>query len=727
MHVRVAPTVSLSPEERVALERWAGRPSRGDVRAVRARIVLAAAGGARDEEIAARLRIHRRTVARWRARFVVQRLPAVESASRLAPRAGAVPERTVRELLRTGRDGSGDGRASTRELAARFGVSHTTVRRVWQRFGVDRGSVAQVPLRPDPRFPLVPRAPAGLYLHAEDQASGFLLGPEPGGRSWTGAERDPEVPDPPPSWAPSPGSGAAGAALPIRSRRMIRFLAGIGRALGPERAAEVYLHAPGLEHEATLLRWTRGRPNLRLRWFVDERRWSERTLRALELSGRRSSGAGPRPGRGETAGSIGRFLAAYPPGGAPFEWTASAAELDRGAAAPSLRYELSATGHPGFKSPFRALGDRPPDPRYREMARVVLRRCLRLRAGELVTIESWSGTIEAANAVTLEAWRIGARPLLLLRDEPTYWAAVRETSADHLARAGAHVRAAVERSDALVSFFGPSDRERFHALPFPTRDRLRRYDDALFATAARARVRAVQMALGRVSDASARMYAVDVERWRDEVVESSAVDPRELRRRGTRLVRRLRAGRSVEITHPNGTRLRLGLRGRRPELVDGIVERPTSPARWSIATIPAGVVNVALDERTADGFFRSNVASSVGLSDTVGEFVGGRWTFAAGRLTRFAYERGQELFAQSYERAGAGRDRPGVLSIGLNDRISMVPLLLDQEAGTMTLQIGRNAHVGGSTRADWWGWLLLRGGDLRVDGHLCVRGGELVP
>jgi leucyl aminopeptidase (aminopeptidase T) len=600
------------------------------------------------------------------------------------------------------------------------------VRRLWQRFGVDTQTVASVPMRPDPHFPLIPRAPAGLYLRSQDRASAFLLTPDPLGSP----SADPTGGPATPSVVPFPrvdGADTDPARRRVRSRGLLRFLASIDRALGPDRLAEVLVCAPGLDADAAIREWVLRRPNLRLRWLVDERRWRELTENALAVSGRRDAPAVRARGRGETARSIGRYLASYPAGASPFEWTASGVELDRDAAGPRLRSELSATGHPGFKSPFRPLENRPPDPRYREMARVILRRCLAVRSGESVAIESWSSTLEAANALTLEAWRIGARPMLIMRDEPTYWAAVQETRPEHLARVGAHLRAAIARSDALITFFGPSDRERFHALPFPTRRRLDDYHDALFEAAGRSRVRVAQMALGRISESSARMYAVDAEHWRDEVVDATTVDPRELQRRGLRLADRLRSGREVEITHSNGTRLRLGLRGRRPEVVDGIIARPRRGARRSVTTLPAGVVNVAVDERVADGFFRSNVANTVGVSDTVGEFVGGRWTFSGGHLTRFSYERGQEMFGQSYERAGPGRDTPGVLSIGLNDRISTAPLLLDQGTGTITLQIGRNVHVGGSNRADWWGWLLLRGGDLRVDGRLCVRGGRLVP
>jgi len=367
-----------------------------------------------------------------------------------------------------------------------------------------------------------------------------------------------------------------------------------------------------------------------------------------------------------------------------------------------------------------------PDANAREMARVVLRKCLRVRPGEHVAVESWSETLDYANAFVLEILQLRARPLLVYQDEPTYWAAVAENRPSDLARVGDHLRAAIAKSDALVSFFGPSDRERSHALPWSTRFRLGEYPDALYGAAAKAGTRAVQLALGRASPASARMYGVDLATWKGELVAGTLVDPGLLHRRALRIARLFSTGRSIEISHPNGTRLRLGLRRRRPQVSDGLVPRARPKGDWGLVQLPAGVVSVALDERVADGVFRSNVRNSVGVSDTVGEVEGGRWTFTGGRLDRFSYDRGHELFSQSFERGGAGRDRVGLLSVGLNDRISMAPLLLDQQAGVLTLQIGRNESAGGINHAFWWAWLILRGADLKVDGKMVVKAGKLV-
>ena len=69
-----AAVVVLSDEEREQLERWTRRRSSAQALALRARIVLLAAEGLKNTEIAEQLEISRATAATWRARFAEHRL-----------------------------------------------------------------------------------------------------------------------------------------------------------------------------------------------------------------------------------------------------------------------------------------------------------------------------------------------------------------------------------------------------------------------------------------------------------------------------------------------------------------------------------------------------------------------------------------------------------------------------------------------------------------------------
>ena len=80
---RVSPyRIRLSKKERVALEAITRQYTAPYRDVVRAKIVLYAAEGLRNDEIAARLDTPRQIVSKWRKRFFEQRLPGLEEGAR---------------------------------------------------------------------------------------------------------------------------------------------------------------------------------------------------------------------------------------------------------------------------------------------------------------------------------------------------------------------------------------------------------------------------------------------------------------------------------------------------------------------------------------------------------------------------------------------------------------------------------------------------------------------
>lgn len=133
------PTVAieLSAEERDTLQRWARRHSSSQALALRSRIVLACGDGMADTAIARDLGCHPVTVSKCRHRFAIDRLEGLGD----APRPGAarrigddVIEAVVVETLET--TPGQDTHWSTREMAARHGISRQTVSEIWRAFGL---------------------------------------------------------------------------------------------------------------------------------------------------------------------------------------------------------------------------------------------------------------------------------------------------------------------------------------------------------------------------------------------------------------------------------------------------------------------------------------------------------------------------------------------------------------------------------------------------------------
>jgi transposase-like protein len=162
--MRVAPTVVLSPEERTQLHRWSHRKAGGDFRALRARIVLGAASGLQDLEIGRSLGVSRLTAARWRRRFLSLRLRGIDQHSLPRIASSRIPEDRVRAIVRAAmaRDPDLNRPWSTRSLARAMGVSHTTVRRVWESYRVRPVRFEVWPTPPHPPPPRLPVVVQGI-------------------------------------------------------------------------------------------------------------------------------------------------------------------------------------------------------------------------------------------------------------------------------------------------------------------------------------------------------------------------------------------------------------------------------------------------------------------------------------------------------------------------------------------------------------------------------------
>jgi transposase len=179
---RGRPTVEirLSAEERSTLERWARRHSSSQALALRSKIVLACAAGATHSEIAAELGCNPVTVGKWRHRFAEARLDGLVD----APRPGAVRsigddviEAVVVETLESAPPDATHW--STRSLAKRHGISHTTVREIWSAFGLKPWRQDSFKVSPDPDLVEKIRDLVGLYMSPPVAAAVFALDEKP--------------------------------------------------------------------------------------------------------------------------------------------------------------------------------------------------------------------------------------------------------------------------------------------------------------------------------------------------------------------------------------------------------------------------------------------------------------------------------------------------------------------------------------------------------------------
>ena len=161
--LRVAPAIVLTDEQESELTRLA-RSKRTSVRlAQRARIVLLAAQGMQNKDIADVLGVGRVQVGRWRDRYAESGQQGIE---RDLPR-GAPPVKVdVGRLveLTTQTKPEAATHWSTRKMAAELGVSASTVMRHWQANGLKPHIVRGFKVSRDPKFAEKLEDIVGLYM-----------------------------------------------------------------------------------------------------------------------------------------------------------------------------------------------------------------------------------------------------------------------------------------------------------------------------------------------------------------------------------------------------------------------------------------------------------------------------------------------------------------------------------------------------------------------------------
>ena len=170
--MRIAQPLTLTPEQRATLVRWSRGRSTPARLVLRAKIVLLAAAGLMNKDIALELATDPNTVGRWRNRFARHGLVGIEKD---APRGGRKPIKRLKLapkiVKKTTTEKPSDATHwSTRSLAKALKIDKSMVQRVWAANGLKPHRTQTFKVSNDPRFAEKLVDIVGLYLNPPDNA-----------------------------------------------------------------------------------------------------------------------------------------------------------------------------------------------------------------------------------------------------------------------------------------------------------------------------------------------------------------------------------------------------------------------------------------------------------------------------------------------------------------------------------------------------------------------------
>ena len=184
-------------------------------------------------------------------------------------------------------------------------------------------------------------------------------------------------------------------------------------------------------------------------------------------------------------------------------------------------------------------------------------------------------------------------------------------------------------------------------------------------------------------------------------------------------------GKEMEITHPNGTSLKLNIDAKPAYISDGIISADDVAKGSLDVYLPAGEAAILVAANSGDGkfiiekdFFQGKEVRNVVL------------TFEKGKLTSITGEGdGFAKLKESYDAAqGEGKDILSYVDLGINSNYVLSPkskLGNWVSAGMVSVGSGNNTWAGGSNNATGGAGGHLAGATVKIDGKVIVENGVL--
>src|SRR5437660_10765074 len=177
---RNAPAIALDSATRSTLKGWVQASCTPQAQVLRSRIVLQAAAGLSNQQIAVGLQIPEVTVGKWRRSFVALGLDGLRD----APRSGRPPKHDagVWQKVQTlaCQQPESLGRWTVRTLARELGLPHSTVHTILKAAKLPLHRVPTFSFSPDPDFEAKLLDIVGLYMNPPENALILCVDEEPG-------------------------------------------------------------------------------------------------------------------------------------------------------------------------------------------------------------------------------------------------------------------------------------------------------------------------------------------------------------------------------------------------------------------------------------------------------------------------------------------------------------------------------------------------------------------
>jgi transposase len=342
---RVAPVVSLNSTAKAALDQLVRSPSTPQGLAQRSRIVLAAAAGRTNQQIAAQLQMPEVTVSKWRRNFVSKGLEGIKD----APRSGR-PVKHSQEIVqrvqnRACQQPEHYSRWSVRTLAKDLKLPRSTVHQILADSGLQPHRIRTFTFSPDPDFEAKLLDIVGLYLNPPENALVLCVDEKTGIQALDRTQ--PLLPlsaKKPRSWTNEyvrHGTQALLAALEIASGQVVahvkqrrtsvnflRFLNEVVEAF-PKQELHMVLDNLNIHKNAAAQRWLKRHPRVHFHYTPTHASWVNMVECFFSILGKQGLSQSVQSSKRQLKEFLLNYIARNNENPRPFVWTKGPQKLQR--------------------------------------------------------------------------------------------------------------------------------------------------------------------------------------------------------------------------------------------------------------------------------------------------------------------------------------------------------------------------------------------------------------
>ncbi len=358
----------------------------------------------------------------------------------------------------------------------------------------------------------------------------------------------------------------------------------------------------------------------------------------------------------------------------------------------------------------------------------LVKQAANIHAGELVLVSGSARDLELLEDILTSLRKVGANGIISLSSDRLTRMRYEEVPARFDANASAFDVKLSEFINASIVVAINEDPEVEAKVPPERLAAVSKSSEPVTALFRKRNIRIVELGNGLYPSAKqAAAVGVSLADMTKLFWDGVAVDPAKLQATGEAVKKRLAAGRLVEISSANGTKLKLRVEARPVSVSDGVISDEDIKAGGAAvqAWLPAGEVFVAPVAGSAEGRVVIDHQMFMGK-----EIHGLQLTFKAGKLVSMTAKDGLAPLDALYKASGAGKDAFAFVDLGINPGVQLPAQGKLQSfipAGMVTVGIGNNVWAGGENNVDFSVISFLPGCTLKVDGQTLVDKGTLKP